>query len=82
MDRVCKEKARVAPGLFGTAVVQDQKPLTLRRPLETTLPLQEAVPVALFMMPALTCAAEAEGLRALNSAAAPATCGVAIEVPL
>ena len=57
------------------------KPATLSRPLVRTLPLSEVVGVAPWRMASLTCAAVAEGFRALYSAAAPATCGVAIDVP-
>ena len=59
-----------------------QKPLAFKRPLLTTLPLHDAVAVELPMIAALIWAAVAPGLCALYKAAAPVTCGVAIEVPL
>ncbi len=63
-------------------VGENQKPLTFRRPLLTTLPLHEAVGTDKPMMPAFTSAAVAPRRVDLYNAAAPATCGDAIEVPL
>jgi hypothetical protein len=59
-----------------------QKPLTFSRPSLTTLPLHDAVGTAEPRIPALTSAAVAPERVDLYSAAPPATCGVAIEVPL
>lgn len=59
-----------------------QKPLTLSRPLERVFPFSDDVGTVLFMMALLIAAAEEPGLFARYSAAAPLTCGVAIDVPL
>ena len=59
-----------------------QNPLTLSRPPETHLPDSDAVGTALDRIALLIVAAEAPGCEAAYSAAAPVTCGVAIEVPL
>ena len=64
------------------AFVLYQKPLAFKRPFETTLPLNDGVGTALPRIAALIVAALALGLCAAYSAAAPVTCGVAIEVPL
>lgn len=55
--------------------------LISRRLPVKTLPDKEGVAVP-FKIAALIWAAVAPGLRALYKAAAPVTCGVAIEVPL
>src|SRR5690554_6394089 len=56
-------------------------PSRLSRKLQLVLiPLKTPV-VALFTMAVWTCAGEAPGLVCRYRAAAPATCGVAIEVP-
>jgi hypothetical protein len=76
--------ARCAPAgnPLGHGTFQRQKPETLRRPLLTTLPFSDGVGVALLIMAALISAAEAPGCVDAYSAAAPLTCGVAMEVPL
>ncbi len=77
------EGPALRPGLRGNRPAgEDQNPLAFRRPLLTTLPLHAAVGTAAPRIAALTSAAVAPGREALYSAAAPVTCGVAIEVPL
>ena len=63
-------------------VAPDQNPATLSRSPVNTLPLREDVAVPALRMAALICAAVAPEFRALYSATAPETCGVAIDVPL
>lgn len=59
-----------------------QKPLTFNRPPVTVFPLREAVATVLERMASLIVAADAPECDAAYNAAAPVTCGVAIEVPL
>src|SRR5438876_6630069 len=54
----------------------------LRRPPVATFPESEATGSVWPRIAALTCAGVNPGLAALTRAATPATCGVAIEVPL
>ena len=56
--------------------------LTLRRPPVTVIPFIEALGSTERMSSALSPYAVAVGKWALSRAAAPATCGVAIDVPL
>ncbi len=60
----------------------DQNPLTFRRPPVAVLPESEAVGTALVRIALLIAAADEPGWYAAYSAAAPLTCGVAIDVPL
>lgn len=80
--RAANDEGPAKPGLRETRFRVDQKPLAFRRPLVTTLPLHEAVGVALPRIADLMPAALAPGCEDAYSAAAPVTCGVAIEVPL
>ena len=73
-------RRRSAP--FRVHAVADQKPLTFRRPPVTVMPLSDAVGTALLRMALRICAAVAPLCVDAYSAAAPLTCGVAIEVPL
>ncbi len=59
-----------------------QNPLTFSLPCVTHLPVSEGVGAALFKIAALIIAAVLPGYAAAYNAAAPVTCGVAIEVPL
>jgi hypothetical protein len=54
----------------------------LSRPPVATLPVSDASLSVPLKMAVLICAAVNDGCAAFTSAAAPATCGVAIEVPL
>ena len=59
-----------------------RNPATLSLPPVNTLPVSEVVGVAPLRMAALISAAVKWGYSALYSAAAPKTCGAAIDVPL
>lgn len=74
-------RAKGGRGLRVTASAEDQKPLTFRRPLVTTLPFSEAVGTALLRMALRMVAADEPGWYAAYSAAAPVTWGEAMEVP-
>jgi hypothetical protein len=58
-----------------------QKVATLRRPPVTVLPTSEGVGTAVERIALLMLAADEPGWYAAYSAAAPATCGEAMEVP-
>ena len=59
-----------------------QKAATFRRPPVRVLPFSETVGSALLRMALLMAAADEPGWYAAYSAAAPLTCGVAMDVPL
>lgn len=67
--------------LLGTDEAVAQNPLTFRRPPVTVLPAIEAVGTAEPRIAALICAAVEPACSEAYRAAAPVTCGVAMEVP-
>lgn len=71
----------VGEDVVGEEVGGGVSPAMLTRPPVTTLPESEVVGVAPARMPALISVAVIAGYSALNSAATPVTCGVAIDVP-
>ena len=69
-------------GGFGTVGTTPTAAAAFALPPLTTRPARPGRAVALFMIVWTTSAAEALGFTARTSAAIPATCGAAIEVPL
>ena len=68
--------------MFGAASAASIAPAALALPPLATRPARLARGVAPALIAATTSAADAPGSAARTSAAIPATCGAAIEVPL
>ena len=83
--RICADGRRCLPETYlglSLDTPGDQNPVKSSLFGERLPGLVTTLLVAAFTRPSRTCCGVAAGLAARNSAAAPATCGVAIEVPL
>ena len=63
------------------SVTRASAPAALRRPPVTARPVRPAMGSTPASMSALICATVSDGSRAASSAATPAACGAAIDVP-